>query len=129
MNVWTENYGADADGNRGILTTFAELEPEDDDLVVDEIYESFVEDRGDLPKTMDVYIDDFEFEIDTEDYRDQLVERLMEDEVIDLEDKFLTLYWLKENETDIYEKELDIVTNELISTMGNITEALIEEYL
>jgi len=129
MNVWTENYGADADGNRGILTTFAELESEDDDLVVEELYETFVEDRGDLPKTMNVYIDDFEFEVDTADYRDQLVERLMEDEVIDLEDKFLTLYWLKENETDEYKKELDMVTNELISTMGDITEELIEKYL
>jgi len=129
MKVWTENYGADADGNRGILTTFAELEPEDDEVVIEELYESFIEDRGDLPKTMNVYIDDFEFEVDTEDYRDQLVGRLMEDEDTDLEDKFLVLYWLKENETDDYKNELDLVTAKLTAKVADTTERLIEEYL
>ena len=39
-----ENYGADADGNRGITVYHAELEPSDKDWIMDQIMENFEED-------------------------------------------------------------------------------------
>lgn len=39
-----ENYGADADGNRGITIYHAELEPSDRDWIMDQINQNFDED-------------------------------------------------------------------------------------
>ena len=39
-----ENYGADADGNRGITVYNAELEPSDKDWIMEQILENYDED-------------------------------------------------------------------------------------
>ena len=39
-----ENYGADADGNRGITVYHAELEPSDKDWIMEQIRENYDED-------------------------------------------------------------------------------------
>ena len=49
VNVYTENYGADADGNRGMMMTFAEFESQECDCElsesdIDKICEEAVED-------------------------------------------------------------------------------------
>ncbi len=49
VNVYRENYGADADGNRGMMMTFAEIESQECDCELseydtDKICEEAVED-------------------------------------------------------------------------------------
>lgn len=70
MQTWIEhNYGADADGNRGIDLEMAELEPSDDPLVRAELIKHLGEDTSEWPEVYTVTIDEYEFEIDTGDYK------------------------------------------------------------
>lgn len=77
MKVWQEYYGADADGNRGQLTTFAELEDGDDDEVVDALYETFID--GKVDGTIEIEINEFYFDVDVEDYIDMLIAKAKDD--------------------------------------------------
>ena len=68
------NYGADADGNRGIPAIFYELDDSDEPEIISQIIE-YIESTGELPdnpftvRLIDpVSEDDVEFEINPEDY-------------------------------------------------------------
>lgn len=67
------NYGADADGNRGYTVYEAELEPSDYDDVVDALYEHFLD--GYSSGNFTIELDGFEFQVDLEDYLDGLFEK------------------------------------------------------
>jgi len=61
------NYGADADGNRGITVTEYELELSDEPEIIAQILDSYP-DAGDRPSSTIVTIEGIEFEIDIGDY-------------------------------------------------------------
>lgn len=67
-----ENYGADADGNRGVTMYQAELEPSDKDWILDQINQNFDEDTEvytvfGYDPTSDTEI---EFEVNINDWKD-----------------------------------------------------------
>lgn len=67
-----ENYGADADGNRGITVYHAELEPSDKDWIMDQIQENYDADTElytvfGYDPISDVEI---EFEVNINDWKD-----------------------------------------------------------
>ena len=67
-----ENYGADADGNRGVTMYQAELEPSDKDWILDQINQNFDEDTEvytvfGYDPTLDTEI---EFEVNINDWKD-----------------------------------------------------------
>jgi hypothetical protein len=69
MLRWTEkNYGADADGNRGIDIEMIELEPSDFDDVQDQLIDMFGEDTSEWPNTATVIVEGESFEVDCRDY-------------------------------------------------------------
>ena len=68
------NYGADADGNRGTTTVFYELDDSDEPEIISQIIE-YIESTGELPdKVFTVRLidpiseDDVDFEINPADY-------------------------------------------------------------
>lgn len=76
MKIYKENYGADADGNRGQWITEYEIDEDDRDAIIDQL-EFLKEDLGEeeeLPRVVEIaltcpYSDELiTFEIDTEDY-------------------------------------------------------------
>ena len=67
MKCYKENYGADADGNRGVMQWVYELEPGDDEEIIAQILDTYP-DADDRPYSMVVDIDGVEFEIDVGDY-------------------------------------------------------------
>lgn len=67
MRAYKENYGADADGNRGVMQWVYELESSDDEEIISQILDTYP-DADDRPYSMVVTIDDVEFEIDVCDY-------------------------------------------------------------
>lgn len=70
MKKWIErNYGADADGNRSVNLEMAELEPSDDEEVKAYLVKHYGEDTAEWPDTANVVIEDYEFEIDTGEYK------------------------------------------------------------
>ena len=68
MKVWTEMYGADADGNRGVLTTYWELEGTEveNEEIARILYEQgfTTDDDG----TTTIEYQDMEIEVDVEEY-------------------------------------------------------------
>lgn len=67
-----ENYGADADGNRGITIYHAELEPSDKDWIMEQIRENYDEDIEfytvfGYDSILDIEI---EFEVNINDWKD-----------------------------------------------------------
>ena len=67
-----ENYGVDADGNRGVTMYQAELEPSDKDGIMDQINQNFDEDIEiytvyNYDPVSDVEI---EFEVNINDWKD-----------------------------------------------------------
>ena len=68
------NYGADADGNRGIPAIFYELDDSDEPEIISQIIE-YIESTGELPNNQftvrlidPVSEDDVDFEINPADY-------------------------------------------------------------
>lgn len=82
MNIYLDDkYGADADGNRGTPTWFYELQPDDDELVLDQlkiIYDEFDPVVESIPEEVDIGIinpyteEDVLLTINTEPYLDKL---------------------------------------------------------
>ena len=78
MKVYKEkNWGADADGNRGISITEYEIDDSDYDSIYDQVMQlkdELSEDGEELPSTMTITLicpyteEDIEFEIDPKDY-------------------------------------------------------------
>lgn len=70
-----KNYGADADGNRGIYMEFYELEPSDYEEVKEKVIEELNGyDEDDYPETVTITMicphteEDIDFEVDVKDY-------------------------------------------------------------
>ena len=69
MLVYTENYGADSDGNRGVAQTYAELEESDADEVREQISAQYDTDVTTYTIYMYDHFDgEHEFEVDIDDY-------------------------------------------------------------
>lgn len=92
MEVYTENYGADADGNRGVKTTFAELDESDNEAVIEKLYKYFVD--GTTDGKFEIEIDGFDFDVYLDEYLDGLIEKAEADE--DYKDDVDFQEWLKE---------------------------------
>lgn len=54
MKVYKELYGADIDGNRGIMITEYEIEDSDFDTICDQILDKYPD--GDVPDSMTIYL-------------------------------------------------------------------------
>lgn len=76
MKTWIErNYGADADGNRGITYREYELEPSDFEEVQRQVLEQLIGyDSDDYPEQVTITLicpvteDDIDFDVDVKDY-------------------------------------------------------------
>ena len=98
MLCYEENYGADADGNRGEKQFVVEVEQSDCDDIVEELYELFLEDETTGTKTIMLYCarvgEDVDVEVEIDDYIAELIERADADE--DIKDDKDLQEWLKE---------------------------------
>ena len=64
-----KNYGADADGNRGITITEYELENSDNDEIVEQLKAQLVDcEVEDYPLELVIEIDGVEFTVEVKDY-------------------------------------------------------------
>lgn len=69
MLIYQEEFGADADGNRGIIQICAELEPSDADEVREQIAAQYDPDVTTYTIYMYDHFDgEHEFEVDIDDY-------------------------------------------------------------
>lgn len=69
MLTYTEEYGADADGHRGITQTYAELEPSDDDEVREQIAAQYEQNVDEYIIYLYDHLDnEHEFEVLASDY-------------------------------------------------------------
>ena len=86
MKTWRENYGTDADGNRGVMVDMYELEHTDDEVaeIVEIIYEDFL--QGEVKGTKEIELDGINVEIYMEDYKDEIVEKVVKDIDLDYEE-------------------------------------------
>lgn len=70
MLCYQELYGADRDGNRGVIITNAELEPSDSDEIREQLLDRY--EPGINLYTVTLYCEQFdtehEFEVDARDY-------------------------------------------------------------
>jgi len=92
MKVWRENYGADADGNRGQMVTMYELEGTDAEIedIAEILYDSFID--GEVQGLKEIEYEGLTIEVEISDYQDKLIEIAEADEDIDKE----ILDWIKE---------------------------------
>ena len=73
MKCYYENFGEDADGNRGVKTLFYEIEESDNEEIKEQIIEQSIE-NGEIPDKLIVSLycylidDNVEVEIKTTDY-------------------------------------------------------------
>lgn len=113
MRIWKEKYGCDADGNRGVMMTFYELENTQDERweIAEKLYESFV----DLTtvKMHEIEYEDIVIEVELDEYYPELLEMLKEDKDLDISDKVIVVSeyfdierreksWLVEDRYEIY---------------------------
>ena len=92
MKVWKENYGADADGNRGEMVTMYELEGTDAEIedIAEILYDSFID--GEVQGLKEIEYEGLTIEVEISDYQDKLIELAEADEDIDEE----ILEWVEE---------------------------------
>jgi len=86
MEILTDyNYGADSDGNRGILQTTLELDDsqEERNYIASNLYNRF---KNGETLTSITY-DDIEIDIDINDYIDEFINEVNQDEDLNFEDK------------------------------------------
>ena len=86
MKTWRENYGADADGNRGEMVDMYELEHTDEEIsdIVEIIYEDFI--QGRVKGVKEIELDGINVEIDVGDYKDDILEKIANDINLDYEE-------------------------------------------
>lgn len=79
MRTWKEVYGDDIDGNRGIIVDMYELEHTDEEIsaIVEILYEDFL--QGDTKRTKEIELDGINIEVDIEDYKDKILEKIVND--------------------------------------------------
>lgn len=92
MKTWRENYGADADGNRGQMVTMYELEGTDAEIeyIAEILYDSFID--GEVQGLKEIEYEGLTIEVEISDYQEELIELAEADEDIDDEIK----EWIEE---------------------------------
>lgn len=92
MRIWNENYGADADGNRGEMRTFYELEgtKQEREDIAEILYDDFIE--GEAQGLKEIEYEDLTIEVEVSDYQDELIELADDDNDLDEEIK----EWIEE---------------------------------
>ena len=97
MKCYKENYGADADGNRGTASISYVIESTDNDEICEKLYDRFIsgEDTGKHNVFMYCHITDeeIEVEVDIEDYIDNLIKMAQNDDDLKEDDEFQE--WIK----------------------------------
>ena len=86
MKTYNELYGADADGNRGVWVKGYNIEDSDSTIIVEQLYEDFVNGTETGIRTIflvdKITEEDIELEVEIEDYLAELVKKAREDEEI-----------------------------------------------
>jgi len=89
MKVWYGMYGDDADGNRGVMATFSELDdsPEEREQIIGKLTDIF---KADWCLSLDGHVSlelhddigegEYEHDVDPEDYAVELIAALREDD-------------------------------------------------
>lgn len=92
MKSWRENYGADADGNRGQMAIMYELEGTDAEIedIAEILYDSFID--GEVQGLKEIEYEGLTIEVEISDYQDKLIELAEADE--DIDEKILE--WVEE---------------------------------
>ena len=87
MRVYQENYGEDADGNRGEMRTFYELEDtkQEREDIAEILYEGYVNSCG-VSGTTTIELEGVEIEVNIEEYQDELMALAEADENLGKED-------------------------------------------
>jgi hypothetical protein len=86
MKFYKENYGADADGNRGTVSISYETEDSDSTEICEKLYDLFLD--GTTTGEYNIFIycylidDEIEISVKIEDYIDELIEIAKKDESI-----------------------------------------------
>ena len=105
MYIETEyNYGADADGNRGVNIYYVELEDTkaEREEIADELFEYFLEGCG---GDVTLYYEDFEYEVSIDDYTDELIELFKEREEELKEEDEEIVNFIREEYSEYFEEE------------------------
>ena len=84
MTTWYENYGADADGNRGVKTLFWELEDteEEREEIAEILFEMGTE-SGSTGMTEITY-EGIDIDVDTSDYTEELTQLELKDDIAEV---------------------------------------------
>ena len=97
MKTYNELYGADADGHRGIWVKGYQIEDSDSTVIVEQLYEDFVNGAENGIRTVflidDKTEEDIELEVEIEDYLAELVKKAREDESLKEDEEIQE--WLK----------------------------------
>lgn len=105
MKFYKETYGADADGNRGVPTIDYEIEKKDKTEICEKLYDIFLEGETTGKHNIFMYCnlidEEIEIEIDIEEYIDDLIKMLENDN--ELKDEYWQ-EWLKELKNEKYKR-------------------------
>ena len=98
MKTYNGLYGADADGNRGIWVKGYQIEDSDSTIIVEQLYEDFVNGAETGIRTVfliddNITEEDIEIEVEIEDYLAELVKKAREDESLKEDEEIQE--WLK----------------------------------
>ena len=97
MKTYNELYVADADGNRGIWVKGHEIEDSVSTIIVEQLYEDFLNGAENGLRTIflidDITEEDIEIEVEIEDYLAELVKKAREDESLKEDEEIQE--WLK----------------------------------
>jgi len=105
MKFYKENYGADADGNRGVASISYVIESTDTDEICEKLYDRFI--SGEVTGKHNIFMychitdEEIEIEIDIEEYIDDLIKMLENDN--ELKDEYWQ-EWLKELKNEKYKR-------------------------
>lgn len=74
MQVWYENYGADADGNRGVKTLMWELEGTEQEIrEIAELIREADHGSDDVGINVSITYEGIDMEVDVDDYMDEII--------------------------------------------------------
>lgn len=98
MKFYKENYGADADGNRGTASISCVIESTDNDEICEKLYDRFI--SGEVTGKHNIFMychitdEEIEVEVDIEDYIEDLIKMAQNDEDLKEDDELQE--WIKE---------------------------------
>lgn len=121
MKQWYENYGADADGNRGVKTLFWELDGSDQERSdIAELITADGHGSDDEGMTVSINYEDIEMDVEVDDYIDEIKaveERDLKQEIETFGfvkfEEIAVIYKSKKDQYKIGSKPLDEVAHDL----------------